>query len=115
MVLDVPAQHGMEIQEDQFAFLEGFHGCSDKAQAQQILQVNRCLLFFIQDVSSELCKERCLEEADRVEDAALFWCEAPDTVVHTGVESSLAPRIFQAGGRCLFCNFELCFALLQEG
>src|SRR5437870_10380573 len=41
--------------------------------------------------------------------------ETPDTVVHTGVEGSLALGVFQAGGRGLFCNFEFCLALLQEG
>src|SRR6266699_1386660 len=115
MMLYVSAQHGVKIQEGQFAFFEGFHGRSKQAQAHQVLQVYRCLLFIVQDVSSELGKERCLEETDRVEDHALFRGETPGTVVHTGVEGSLALRVFQAGGGCLFCNFELGFALLQEG
>src|SRR6266568_1157518 len=115
MVLDVPAQHGMEIQEDQLAFFEGFHGRGEQAQAHQVLQVNGRLLLVIQDVSSELGREGCLEEADRVKDAALFGGEAPDAVVHAGVEGSLALGIFQAGRRGLFGNFELLFALLEEG
>ena len=106
MLLDVPAQHGMQVQEEQFTFLESFQGHGEQAQAHQVLQVNRRLLFIIQDLSSELRKEWCLEEADRVENPALLWSEAPDTVVHAGVESFLAVGIFQAGGRCLFCNFE---------
>src|SRR6266700_6711830 len=115
MMLDIPAHHGMQIQEDQFAFFEGFHNHSEQTQAHQVLQVNGRLLLVVQDVCCELYKKWRLEEADPVEDSALFWSEAPDAVVHTGVEGFLAFGVFQAGGRCLFCNFELCFALLEEG
>src|SRR5437660_434253 len=99
MLLDVPAQHRMQVQEDQFAFFEDFHDHVEEAQAHLVLQVNRRSLLVVQNTSSELRKERRLEEADRVKDAALFRGETPDTVVHTGEEGSLAVGVFQAGGR----------------
>ena len=59
----------MQIQEDQFAIFEGFHDHGEQAQAHEVLQMYRCLLFIVQDVCCELGRKRCLEEADRVEDA----------------------------------------------
>src|SRR5690242_14765578 len=113
MMLDVPAQHGMQVQEEQLTLLEGSQSCCEQAQAHKILQVLGCLLFVVQDVGSELWTKGGLEEADCVEGGPLFGGEASDAVVHAGVEGSLAFGVLQAGGGCLFGNFKLCFALLQ--
>src|SRR6266516_3620167 len=93
VMLDIPALHGMEFQEEQFAFREGSDSCSEQAQTHQGLQLYGSVFLVVQN-AGELRWEWGQEEADGVEDFALFRCETPDAVVQTCVEGRLALRVF---------------------
>ena len=114
-MLDIPAQHRVQFQKHQLAFLERSDCLCEQAKAYQVLQLFRCLVFVIQDVGGELREEGCKEEADGIEYLALLRGEALDAVIHAGIERALALGVFQAGWGLLFGLFQFYFDLFEKG
>src|SRR5690242_14572883 len=75
----------------------------------------RCVFFIVQDMCCKVSSEWSLEETDDIEHLTLVGCQALNAIVHTGIESGLALRIFQAGWSSLLSGLEFCLDSVQKG
>src|SRR5260370_39356280 len=77
--------------------------------------MEQSLFLVVENRRSVFRRERGLEEADGIENPALFYCQTPDTIVQAGVERLLSLRVFEALRCDLFRVLQFRFDVVQEG